>query len=298
MLNVYPSSGREPGSCGVARLLAATCLAMLVTAAATASLAAQPGGQAAGALREPCSNGEPRDRVIACSQLLLRSTIDAKTRVAALVSRGNAHDALEELDLALKDYQSALGIDANSVLALRSRGRARYRRGQNAEALADLNRAVAITPDDAASLRMRGALRADMGDTTHAIEDYSKVLDRDPGDLSSREGRGLALASTGDHARAVQDFNRILEREPRARVARAARAFSLFQLRRYALAIADWDQLLAADPAQLPLVYCRGAAKVLSGDESGRAEIESVRQQEPEVAAAQAAACGTLNSSR
>ena len=289
---------RNLGSGGVAGFLAATCLAMLVTAAATTSLAAQPGGQAAGAPRDPCSNGEPQDRVIACSQLLLRSTIDAKTRVAALVSRGNAHDALEELDLALKDYQAALDIDANSGLALRSRARARYRRGQNAEALSDLTRAIAVAPDDAAALRMRGAVRADMGDTVHAIEDYSKVLDHNPSDLSSREGRGLALASTGDHARAVQDFNRILEREPRARVARAARAFSLFQLRRYALAIADWDQLLTADPAQLPLVYCRGAAKVLSGDESGRAEMESVRQQKPDVAAAQAAACGTVRSSR
>ena len=248
--------------------------------------------------RDRCARGEPRERIAACSQIILNAPADAKVRVGALVNRGHAHEALDELALALADYRAALEIDDNSVPALRSRAALMYRRGQNDEALKDLIHAIASAPDDMASLRIRGAVLAEMGDTIHAIEDYSKVLDRNPSDLPSREGRGLALASTGDHARAVQDFNRILERQPRARVARAARAFSLFQLRRYPLAIADWDQLLAADPAELSLVYCRGAAKVLSGDESGRADMESVRQQKPEVAAAQARACGTLRESR
>ena len=266
-------------------------LAILVIALAAVSVSAQTGQTL---LRDPCSTGEPQARVNACSQLLQRSTLDPKARVGALVSRGDARFALEELDLAMRDYQAALDIDANSALALRSRAIARYRRGQNAEALADLTHAISIAPDDLESLRIRAAVRAEMGDAVHAIEDFSKILDVSPGDLAAREGRALALASTGEHARAVQDFNRILERQPRARVARAARAFSLFQLRRYPLAIADWDQLLAADPAQLALVYCRGAAKVLSGDQSGRAEMEGVRQQKPEVAATEAAACGTL----
>lgn len=247
---------------------------------------------------DACVTGDSQARVTACTQMLQRPNLDARTKVGAFVSRGDAHEALEEFDLALKDYQAALDIDANSGLALRSRAVARFRHAQNADALADLNRAIAIAPDDAAAFRIRGAVRAEMGDSARAIEDYSKALDTNPSDLSAREGRGLALASTGDHARAVQDFNRILERQPRARVARAARAFSLFQLKRYPLAIADWDQLLATDPGQLALVYCRGAAKVLSGDESGRTDMESVRQQKPEVAAAEAPACGALRESR
>ena len=275
-------------------LAGAIWMAIVAFGLAVGSLSAQTGQTP----RDPCSSGELRDRITACTRILQLSAVNPKTRVGALVSRGDAHDALEELDLAMKDYQAALDIDANSTLALRSRAIARYRRGQNAEALADLTHALAVAPDNVSSLRVRGAVRAEMGDAAHAIEDYSKVLDRNPSDLLSREGCGLALASSGDHARAVQDFNRILERQPRARVARAARAFSLFQLRRYPLAIADWDQLLAADPAELSLVYCRGAAKVLSGDASGRADMESVRQQKPEVAAAQAAACGTLRESR
>ncbi|MEQ1909040.1 MAG: tetratricopeptide repeat protein [Vicinamibacterales bacterium] len=272
----------------------AICLTIVAVGLAVGTLSAQSGQP----LRDPCATGDPRQRIIACSQTILNAPANAKVRVGALVNRGRAHEALGELALALADYQAALAIDAVSAPALRSRAALLYRRGQNDEALEDLTQAIALAPDDVASLRIRGAVLAEMGDTARAIEDYSKVLDTNASDLAAREGRGLALASAGDHARAVQDFNRILERQPRARVARAARAFSLFQLRRYPLAIADWDQLLAADPAELSFVYCRGAAKVLSGDESGRADMESVRQQKPEVAAAQAAACGTLRESR
>ena len=265
-------------------------ITLALTMMATATPAAQPSTQ-----RDPCATGDPHQRILACSQATLSAPANAKVRVGALVNRGHAHEALDELALALADYQAALAIDSNSAPALRGRAGLLYRRGQNDEALEDLTRAIAIAPDDLSLLRIRGALRAEMSDTAHAIEDYSKVLDASPSDLSAREGRALALASTGDHARAVQDFNRVLEREPRARIARAARAFSLFQLHRYPLAIADWDVLLTADPSQLPLVYCRGAAKVLSGDATGgRADIERVEQEQPDVASAQAAICGTL----
>jgi tetratricopeptide (TPR) repeat protein len=150
---------------------------------------------------------------------------------------------------------------------------------------------VLSVPDDPSPLRLRAQLYIEMGQTARAVEDFSKVLDRSPGDLSVRQARGLALAATGDHARAILDFNRVLERDPRMRVARAARAYSLFQTRQYRLAILDWDQLLRDDPKQMQILYCRGAAKVLSGDESGRADMDSVRQQKPEVAAAESAAC-------
>src|SRR4051812_37957534 len=146
-------------------------------------------------------------------------------------------------------------------------------------------------PDDTSPLRLRGQLYAEMGQMARAVEDYSKVLDRSPGDLQARQGRGLALASAGDHARAILDFNRGLERDPRMRVARAARAFSLFRARQYRLAILDWDQLLKDEPGQPQIVYCRGAARVLMGDDTGQADIEAVREQHPDVAAAESVAC-------
>jgi hypothetical protein len=60
------------------------------------------------------ATGDPHQRIIACSQTILNAPANAKVRVGALVNRGHAHEALEELALALADYQAALEIDANS----------------------------------------------------------------------------------------------------------------------------------------------------------------------------------------
>lgn len=270
---------------------AACSLAFAALAAISHPMSAQVARPAA----DPCVSGPPRNRIDACSQMLLRVPLDSRTKVTALVNRAAAHEALEERTLALDDYGAALAVDAGNVQALRGRGGLLYRSGQVQAALTDLSRALTVAPDDPGVLRLRGDIRAETGDPVHAIEDYSKVLDRLPADVAAREGRGLALASTGDHARAVQDFSRVLERNPRARVARAARAFSLFQLKRYAPAIADWDQLVSTDPSELSFLYCRGAARMLNGDVTGgQADIQAVMQKRPDVATAQAAACGAV----
>lgn len=276
------------------RSLRVTCTfvfaALLATIHSTSAQVARPPA-------DGCASGAPRSRVDACSQVLLSVPLDPKTKLVALVNRAAAHDALDERTLALDDYRAALAVDPNNVPALRGRAGVLYRSGQTLPALTDLSRAIQLAPDDAASFRLRGDIRAESGDPVHAIEDYSKVLDHLPSDVLAREGRGVALASTGDHARAVQDFSRVLERNPRARVARAARAFSLFQLKRYGPAIADWDQLVSTDPSELSFLYCRGAAKMLNGDVTGgQADIQSVIQKRPDVATAQAAACGAARS--
>ncbi len=259
-------------------------LALAVSLSMVAHGAQQPPADA-------CASGNPQSRIGACTLLLNRTGLDPASRLTALVNRGRAQDALDQVDAALKDYDAALAIDPASAIVLRSRAMTLHGRGRSAEALRDLTHALSSRPGDALSLRLRGTVNAESGQVAPAIEDFSKVLDQMPGDMVAREGRGLALAATGDHGRAIQDFTRVLQREPRARVARAARAYSLFRTRQYARAIVDWDQLLKDDPAQPAVVYCRGAAKVLGGDETGRADMDGVRQQHPDVATAQSAVC-------
>lgn len=240
---------------------------------------------------DACASGDAAARITACSDLLKRPESTGAARIGSLVNRAIAYDSTDQFDLALSDVNAALAIDARSGLALRARAAISYRHGRTADAIRDLNSALAIQPDDVPAIRLRGTVYAESGQIKSAVEDFSKVLDHAPSDLPARQSRGLALAAAGDHGRAIQDFTRVLEREPRARVARAARAFSLFRTKQFTRAIGDWDQLLKEDPSQLAYTYCRGAAKVLSGDETGRADMESVRQQKPDIAANEAKAC-------
>lgn len=238
-----------------------------------------------------CAKGDPADRIAACTELLNQPGVTGAARIGHLLSRAVAYDSTDRFDLALGDVNAALAIDARSGLALRARAAIYHNHGRTADALRDLNTELGAQPDDVAALRLRGTVYAETGQMKVAVEDFSKVLDRLPSDVFARQARGLALAATGDHNRAIQDFNRVLERNPRTRVARAARAYSLFITRQFSRAIGDWDLLLADDASELSMFYCRGAAKVLSGDDSGRADMEKVQQQKPDVAAAQAKAC-------
>lgn len=264
-----------------------TCAALLAWSLAVAGTSAQ----VSPAQRDLCATGEASARVAACTQQLGQRALAGDARIRALVNRALAQEELQQLDPALKDLQAALDLDQTNTLALSTRAVILHRNGRSADALADLSRAVTAHPDDLALYTMRGSLYAQTGQAGRAVEDFSKVLDVRPGDLQARQARGLVLAAAGADQRAVADFNRILTREPRARSVRAARAFSLFRMKQYRLAIQDWDVLLKEEPNQLPVIYCRGVAKVLGGDESGRAEMETIRQQNPGAATAAARAC-------
>lgn len=258
-------------------------LALLGTLSAGAqSLSGRPDG---------CASGEPAARVAACTQQLGLRTLDQQARVRALVNRAMAQEELDQRELALKDLQAALELDSTSALVLRTRGVVLHRNGRSNDAIADLTRAITAHPDDLSLYKVRGNIYAETNQAGRAVEDFSKVLDVAPGDMQARQARALVLAAAGVHQRAVSDFNRILSREPRARSVRAARAFSLFRMKQYRLAIQDWDVLLKDDPNQFPVVYCRGVARVLSGDAAGQADVDGVRQQHPEVATAAARAC-------
>ena len=259
-----------------------------VVQGSTTTLVAQPAPAAS-----VCARGEPAARIQACTELLNRADSTGAPRIGHLVNRAMAYDSTDRFELALGDVNAALAIDARSGLALRARAAIYYGHGRTEDALRDLNAELSAQPDDVAAMRLRGTVFAETGQIKGAVEDFSKVLDRVPSDLFARQARGLALAAAGDHNRAIQDFTRVLERDPRSRVARAARAYSLFTTRQFGRAITDWDQLLREDPSALSMLYCRGAAKVLSGDESGRADMEKVRQDKPDVAAAESRACPT-----
>lgn len=256
-----------------------------------ATLPFAPALDAQQAPRDLCATGEPAARVAACTQQLGQRSLDTQARIRALVNRALAQEELEQAEAGLKDLQAAVDLDPTNALTLRTRAVVLHRLGRSADGLADLTRAITAHPDDLTLYKVRGNIYAETNQAGRAIEDFSKVLDVAPGDLQARQARALVLAAAGTHQRAVSDFNRILQREPRAKNVRAARAFSLFRMQQYRLAIQDWDVLLKDAPNQFPIIYCRGVAKMLSGDAAGKADVDAVRQQHPEVAAAAGKAC-------
>jgi tetratricopeptide (TPR) repeat protein len=218
------------------------------------------------------------------------------SRGIALNRLGRNADALKDLDRAIllrPDYGIAHETRSRTLVDLAATVAPDRRREALSSALADTNRAMQLLgPDDEGRLLVsRGRIHFFLGRTDAALADFTRALELEPDSLQALSLRGAVYADTGDLERAIIDFTRFLRQQPGTRVVRMARALGYFQTRQYALALADFDRVLAEAPGDLGAAYCRGAARVRTGDVSGRAEIDSIRTQHPDVADAQAAVC-------
>ncbi len=218
------------------------------------------------------------------------------SRAVALGRLGRNVDALKDLDRALMlrpEYGIAYETRARVLLDLAMTAPPDARAAHLAQALDDADRALALEgPDDQARLHTsRGRVRFYLGRVDAAIADFDRALALQPDDLVALSLRGAAFADTGDFEHAIADFSSLLRLKPATRVVRSARAYSYFQSQQYALALADLERVLTEAPSDMAAKYCHGAARIRTGDAGGRAEVDSVVLQRPDIAEAQATVC-------
>lgn len=218
------------------------------------------------------------------------------SRGIALSRLGRHADALKDLDRAIllrPDYGIAYESRAATLVDLAAASAAEQRRELLSGALADIDRAIQLQGAGAESrlLVSRGRVHFYLARAGDAIADFSRALELEPDSLQALSLRGAAYADTGDLERAIVDFTRLLRQQPGTHVVRMARALGYFQTQQYTLALADLDRLVKDAPGDLAAAYCRGAARVRTGDASGQSEIDAVRRTRRDIADAQAAIC-------
>jgi len=96
-------------------------------------------------------------------------------RKLTFVSRGSAYLRLDNLDLALEDFNRAIDLDPGYARAYHLRGLVRERQGDDDAALKDFNRAIEINPEYGAAYQSRATLRTKMGLENDALEDIAMV---------------------------------------------------------------------------------------------------------------------------
>jgi len=154
-----------------------------------------------------------------------------------------------DLDKAIADFTTAIGLDPLSVHAYGNRGWAYQRKRDNQKALADYTKAIElepkdllgynqpwprlshhgqsrfappptmarpirVAPTDARGWRNRGMIKLMKYDNAGGIADYDKALEYDPKDAYSWNNRGIAKRDTGDKIGAIADFKKALEINP------------------------------------------------------------------------------------
>lgn len=109
----------------------------------------------------------------------------------AYVNRGYAYRSKGQCELALADFDKAIGMRANKPHVYRARGSVYLCLKRYNEALADLNYAIEKDPSDAWAFLYRGRAHLALGDRTNAKSDFDQAVKLDP-DLARQVPPDLA----------------------------------------------------------------------------------------------------------
>jgi Flp pilus assembly protein TadD len=124
---------------------------------------------------------------------------------------GAYHLARDEYDQSIREYDTALSLQATNPDALNNRGSAHLAKRQYKEAIADFSRAIELKPRDADLYYNRGKTLAEMGALNEAIRDYDEAIRLNPAYVSAYNNRGVAFVTLGRYDQALRDHSQAIE---------------------------------------------------------------------------------------
>lgn len=206
--------------------------------------------------------------------------------------RGATYARLEQVEKALADYESAIGLDPTCAQAYYNRGATYTRLQRWDEALADYDKAIRLAPDDplpyynrgvtysriehqnlalidydraiqlnatfAQAYHNRGVSHATLELLSDAISDYDVAIHLDPTYAQAYYNRGRSYAHLNQHERAIVDYDVAIQLDPTSAQAYYDRAISFAYLNQYERAIADYTQTIQLDPSNAKVFSSRG----------------------------------------
>ena len=130
-----------------------------------------------------CSSHATDDQVIAgCSALIDSGYGDRIAQAIEHFNRGNAYENKQAYDLAIADYDQAIGLNPNYAYAFANRGIA-YRRKQAFDrAIADYDQAIKLNPGYAMAFYNRALAYKAKQNYDRALADVEQFIRLDPSD--------------------------------------------------------------------------------------------------------------------
>lgn len=170
--------------------------------------------------------------------LVLRSIIEAEA------AGGNLHDALADMDQAIKLQPGRVPLRINRAVI-------RYKLDDLNGAMEDFNYVVESEPMNLTALYNRALLRMELGDNDLALTDLDRVLEITPDDHRALYNRALILGEKGEFDRALTDINAIIATYPALDAGYSLRAHIHAKAGNMAAARADMrraEQLMHSQP--------------------------------------------------
>ncbi|HUR38425.1 MAG TPA: tetratricopeptide repeat protein [Planctomycetota bacterium] len=186
-------------------------------------------------------------------------------------NRGVAQEQLQNLDAALRDYESARRLAPRNPLFTHAIGTLQVDLGKYPEAIASFTRALELDPDREDSRHNRAQVwEHHLRDLPRAIEDYSILLEKKPKVASYWGNRGACYANLRKFAAALGDLDRAVELDPRNGSIRRNRGAALANSGRLRDALPELDEALSIDSKDRNAYAMRARVRQLLGDAEGQ----------------------------
>lgn len=163
--------------------------------------------------------------------------LDPEQHATVLTLRGRAYLGLQDLDGALKAFQSAERVAPQDPKPKLYIARLYIQTRDADQATAKIDEALAIEPDSDLGLVLKGELLRLSGDPEGAIKQFSSAIEIKPNSVEASMGRAAALIDLGRDKDAQKDLDRVFQTN-----ARQPLAFHLS-----AILLARRGELVAAD---------------------------------------------------
>ncbi|MFH1983716.1 MAG: tetratricopeptide repeat protein [Pseudomonadota bacterium] len=162
-------------------------------------------------------------------------------------TRGSAHVALNDVDLAFNDFSRAIALAPTYVHNYILRGICLINRDP-ARAIDDFTRAIAVDPKEYSTYMHRAQVYESIGQNELAIDDYSKMLALAPEHHYIYRSRARLYAKIGQPALALRDYGTHIKLAPDSQSAYMDRAMYYSESGRHSEAIADFDKAVKLRP--------------------------------------------------
>jgi tetratricopeptide (TPR) repeat protein len=145
---------------------------------------------------------------------------------------------------ALKEFDTAIKLDATKWKAYHNRGVSNGALGNDQKAIADFDKVIELKPDFHLAYFNRAELRRQSGKFEEAIADYSQAVTLAPDDPMPLVGRAMASAHLGQDESAFSDYTAAVELAPTNVSYRLERAEFAQLLNKWDVASSDYAKTI------------------------------------------------------
>jgi tetratricopeptide (TPR) repeat protein len=205
-------------------------------------------------LLEPAGAGArgwaPADQFVAFDRAIAHFTRvigSGDTSGFTLAARGFLRCEAREWDSAIRDFDDAIKLDAQTPWYFLGRGRTWREKKLYDRAIIDLNEAIRLDPKYAEAFIERGASHRARGEIGKAIGDFSEAIWLNPRSVAAYKNRGRAWFAKNEPGKAIVDYNVALRFDSRDVEALCDRGEARKALGEFGSAMDDFSAAIQAD---------------------------------------------------